>query len=68
MQRLWITTSPTCKSSAKLLVCLLSIFLRLKKQYCATNEQIGKTSAGLKAEDVMPGSKIANIISMYYIL
>ena len=35
---------------------------RLKKQYRATNERIGKTGAGLKPEDVTPGSEIANII------
>ena len=37
-------------------------FFRLKKQYRATNKCIGKTGAGLKAADVMPGSEIANII------
>jgi len=40
------------------------MFLRLKKQYCATNERIGKTGAGLKPKDIMPGSEIANIIGI----
>jgi hypothetical protein len=39
-------------------------FFRLKKQYRAANEHIGKTGAGLKPEDVMLGSEIANIIGM----
>ncbi|KAN0105459.1 hypothetical protein V8E52_011011 [Russula decolorans] len=34
----------------------------LKKQYRAANKRIGKTGAGLKAEDISPGSEIANII------
>ncbi|KAN0118820.1 hypothetical protein V8E52_004931 [Russula decolorans] len=34
----------------------------LKKQYRAANERIGRTGAGLKAEDVTPGSEIADII------
>ena len=38
------------------------MFLRLKKQYRAANERIGKTGAGLKPEDVTPGSEIANLI------
>ena len=38
------------------------MFLRLKKQYCAANECIRKTGAGLKPEDVTPGSEIANLI------
>ena len=37
---------------------------RLKKQYRAVNERIGKTGTGLKPEDVTPGSEIANIIGM----
>lgn len=41
---------------------LLSNFIRLKKQYHAANERIGRTGAGLKAEDITPGIKIANII------
>jgi hypothetical protein len=40
----------------------LTISLRLKKQYRAVNERIGRTGAGLNAEDVTPGSEIANII------
>jgi hypothetical protein len=45
-------------------------FFRLKKQYRAANERIGKTGAGLKPEDVTPDSEIANIIGMFdlYIL
>jgi hypothetical protein len=43
---------------------LLSVFISLKKQYRATNERIGKTGAGLKPEDVTPGSEIANLIGM----
>jgi hypothetical protein len=38
------------------------VFFRLKKQYRAANERIGRTGAGLKAEDIVPGSEIANII------
>ena len=38
------------------------MLFRLKKQYRAANERIGKTGAGLKPEDVTPGSEIANII------
>ncbi|KAH9952702.1 hypothetical protein BGW80DRAFT_1469404 [Lactifluus volemus] len=34
----------------------------LKKQYRAVNERISKTGAGLKPEDVTPGSEIANLI------
>ncbi|KAI0285550.1 hypothetical protein BC826DRAFT_873268, partial [Russula brevipes] len=34
----------------------------LKKQYRAVNERIGKTGAGLKPEDITPGSEIANLI------
>ncbi len=30
------------------------------------NEHIGRTGAGLKSEDVTPGSEIANIIGMLY--
>ena len=40
---------------------MLTVF-RLKKQYHAANERIGRTGAGLKADDVVPGSEIANII------
>jgi hypothetical protein len=41
------------------------LFFRLKKQYRAVNERIGKTGAGLKAEDVTPGSDIANLIGKF---
>ena len=40
------------------------MFFRLKKQYRAANERIGKTGAGLKPEDVTPGSEIANLIGL----
>ena len=30
------------------------------------NERIGRTGGGLKAEDITPGSEIANIIGMLY--
>jgi hypothetical protein len=39
-----------------------NIFIRLKKQYRAANERIGQTGAGMRPEDVTPGSAIANII------
>jgi hypothetical protein len=41
---------------------LFTYVFRLKKQYRAANERIGKTGAGLKPEDVTPGSEIANLI------
>ena len=67
MQRQSTTTSPTCKCPANLkLLVLHSVFIRLKKQYHATNECIGRTGAGLKPDNVMPGSKIANIIGKIY--
>jgi hypothetical protein len=33
-------------------------------QYRAANERIGGTGAGLKVDDIIPGSEIANIIGM----
>jgi hypothetical protein len=44
------------------------IFFRLRKQYRATNERIGRTGAGLKPEDITPGSDIANVIGMLFAL
>src|SRR5712671_7692689 len=64
MQRPSTTTSLTCKYSTTELSYTLSIFSRLKKQYRAVNERIGKTGAGLKPEDITPGSEIANLIGM----
>jgi hypothetical protein len=45
--------------------CCSIIVLRIpeEKKKKTTNERIGKTGAGLKPEDVMLGSEIANIIS-----
>jgi hypothetical protein len=57
------TTLPTHKYSAKPPVST-QFFLRLRKQYCAVNECIRRTGAGLKAEDVVSGSEIANVIGM----
>ena len=66
MRRPLTTTSPTRKYYLSFFFLhLLSIFFRLKKQYRATNERIGRTGAGLKAEDVTLGSEIANIIGTF---
>ena len=61
-QRRSITTSQTRMYWLLQYSWACSIFFRLKKQYRAANEHIGKTGAGLKPEDVMPGSEIANLI------
>jgi hypothetical protein len=50
------------------LVIHLYLFFRLKKQYRAANERIGKTGAGLNPEDIVPGSEIANLIGSYLFL
>jgi hypothetical protein len=47
---------------------MYSTIFRLKKQYRAANERIGKTGAGLNPEDITPGSNIANIIGLYFLL
>jgi len=43
------------------------ILYRLKRQYCAANQCIGKTGAGLAIEDVIRGSKIWNIICTSFV-
>jgi hypothetical protein len=65
MQKLSTTISPTHKYQTKAPgILYLTTFIRLKKQYRAMNERIGKTGAGLKPEDITPDSEIANLIGM----
>ena len=62
MQKQLTTTSPTRKSWVFKGWAFYLQFFRLKKQYRAANEHIGKTGAGLKPEDVTPRSELANLI------